>query len=159
MVSKQDFKNHLFYILLFAERKPAPALPATQTRTYLVSANLIQAKFVADQISDSMTTSTGKIHVILMPRKLLAIEKLFEEEGLAGVVELHEFCWEFIPLDYDLLSLELHSFYRFHFVSGDQSGLPVVARAIWGLKSLFGNIPNIFAKGRSVKKLLKLENL
>jgi len=141
------------------ERKPAPALPATQTRTYLVSANLIQAKFVADQISDSMTTSTGKIHVILMPRKLLAIEKLFEEEGLAGVVELHEFCWEFIPLDYDLLSLELPSFFRSHFVSGDQSGLPVVARALWGLKSLFGNIPNIFAKGKSVKKLLKLENL
>merc|ERR1712142_3014 len=61
--------------------------------------------------------------------------------------------------DYDLLSLELPSFFRSHYVSGDQSGLPVVARAIWGLKSLFGNIPNVFAQGRSVKKLLKLENL
>jgi len=141
------------------ERKPAPPLPAGQARTYLVSGNLIQAKLVADQISDSMTTTTGRVHVILMPRKLLAIEKLFEEEGLAGVVDLHEFCWEFIPLDYDLLSLELPSFFRSHFISGDLSGLPVVARAIWGLKSLFGNIPNMFAQGRSVKKLLKLENL
>jgi len=141
------------------ERKPAPPLPPTQTRTYLVSANLIQAKFVADQITDCLTSNTGKIHVILMPRKLLSIEKLFEEEGLAGVVELHQFSWEFIPLDYDLLSLELPSFFRSHYVSGDQSGLPAVARAIWGLKSLFGNIPNVFAQGRSVKKLLKLENL
>ena len=94
-----------------------------------------------------------------MPRKLLSIDRLFEEEGLAGVVELHEFAWEFIPLDYDLLSLELTSFFRSHFVTGDQSYLPVVARALWGLKSLFGNIPNVFAQGRNVKKLLKLENL
>ena len=62
-----------------------------------------------DQITDCLTSNTGKIHVILMPRKLLSIEKLFEEEGLAGVVELHQFSWEFIPLDYDLLSLELPS--------------------------------------------------
>jgi len=141
------------------ERKPAPDLPATQTRTYLVSANLIQAKFVADQISDSLTTNTGKIHVILMPRKLLSIEKLFEEEGLAGVVELHQFSWEFIPLDYDLLSLEFPSYFRSQYIAGDQSELPAVARALWGLKSLFGNIPNVFAQGRSVKKLLKLENM
>jgi len=141
------------------ERKPAPPLPAGQSRAYLVSGNLIQAKLVADQISDSLTTNIGKIHVVLIPRKLIAIEKLFEEEGLAGVVDLHEFCWEFIPLDYDLLSLELPSFFRSHFLSGDMSGLPVVARAIWALKSLFGNIPNVFAQGRSVKKLLKLENL
>jgi len=141
------------------ERKPAPALAASQTRTYLISANLIQAKFVADQISESIATNNGKVHVILMPRKLNSIEKLFEEEGLAGCVELHEYCWEFIPLDYDLLSLELSSFFKSQFVSGDLSILPVVARALWGLKSLFGKIPNVFAHGRSVNKLLRLENL
>ena len=31
------------------------------------------------QITDCLTSNTGKIHVILMPRKLLSIEKLFEE--------------------------------------------------------------------------------
>ena len=85
-----------------------------------------------------MTTTTGKVHVILMPRKLLAIEKLFEEEGLAGVVELHEFCWEFIPLDYDLLSLELPSFFRSHHTSINSFtsiGSPVAKIHLWLLFS------------------------
>ena len=33
------------------------------------------------------------------------------------------------------------------------------SRALWGLQSLFGVIPNVFGQGRSVKKLLKLEAL
>ena len=41
---------------------------------------------------------------------------------------------------------------------GDLSYLPAVARAVWGLKSIFGNIPNTFAVGRNVKRLAKLEN-
>ena len=35
----------------------------------------------------------------------------------------------------------------------------VYSRALWGLQSLFGVIPNVFGQGRSVKKLLKLEAL
>ena len=34
-----------------------------------------------------------------------------------------------------------------------------LSRALWGLQSLFGMIPNVFGQGRSVKKLLKLEAL
>ena len=112
---------------------------------------------MADQITESITGNTGLTHVILLPRKLLSLEKLFEEEGLAGYVELHQYSWEFIPLDYDLLSLELPSLLRSQYLSGDLSFLPAVARALWGLKSIFGNIPNMFAVGRNVKRLAKLE--
>ena len=35
------------------------------------------------------------------------IQRLFEEEGLAGYTVIHSYTWEFLPLDYDLLSLEL----------------------------------------------------
>ena len=42
-------------------------------------------------------------------------------------------------------------------------GIKIVAnehcRALWGLQSLFGAIPNVFGQGQSVKKLLKLEAL
>ena len=129
-----------------------------QTRTYFISSNLITAKLVADQISESLTSNTGVTHIILYPRKLLSIEKLFEEEGLAGYIELHQFAWEFIPIDYDLLSLELPSLLRTQYLCGDLSYLPAVARAIWGLKSIFGNIPNVIAIGKNVNRLSKLEN-
>ena len=48
-----------------------------------------------------------KVHIILLPRNLEVIQRLFEEEGLAGYTVIHSYTWEFLPLDYDLLSLEL----------------------------------------------------
>jgi len=139
---------------------PPPPPSVTSTRTYLIPSTLIQAKYVADQISATVAAGfSGKIHIILVPRKLPSISQLFEEEGLAGFVHLHEFSWEFIPLDYDLLSLELPSFFRTHYVCGDHGGLVTVARAIWGIKSLYGNIPNLFAQGSSVSKIVKLMNM
>ena len=32
-----------------------------------------------------------------------------------------------------------------------------MTRAIWGLKSIFGNIPNVFAIGKNVQRISKLE--
>ena len=139
------------------DRKTVPALASHQTRAYLISSNLITAKLVADQISESLTSNTGLTHIILLPRKLSTIDRLYEEEGLAGYVELHQFAWEFIPLDYDILSLELPSLLRCQYLSGDLSFLPAVARAVWGLKSIFGNIPNVLAVGKNVQRIAKLE--
>lgn len=141
------------------ERAKAPALRSGQTRVYLISANLIMGKLVADQVSEAAAGSDEKVHIILLPRNLEVIQRLFEEEGLAGYTVIHSYTWEFLPLDYDLLSLELPQFFRSHYLSGDSSLLPSVARALWGLQSLFGAIPNVFGQGQSVKKLLKLEAL
>ena len=83
-----------------------------------VNGLLIQAKYVADQISAGLSSGggaglrNGGTHVILAPRLLTTIQHVFEEEGLAGHVTLHQFAWEFIPLDFDLLSLEIPNFFR-----------------------------------------------
>ena len=89
------------------DRTKASALRTGQTRVYLISANLIMAKLVADQVSEAATGSNDKVHIILLPRNLEVIQRLFEEEGLAGYTVIHSYTWEFLPLDYDLLSLEL----------------------------------------------------
>jgi hypothetical protein len=41
-------------------------------------------------------------------------------------------------------------------MSKDHSGLVSVARALWGLQSVYGDIPNTLAQGRSVRKLLNM---
>jgi len=148
--------------VLKLEKTSVGPVPPGLTRVYLISANLIQAKYVADQISagvDDSGAAVGTVHVVLVPRTLAAIHNLFEEEGLAGIVELHQFCWEFIPLDFDLLSLELPNFFRNQYLAHDHSGLVSAARAIWGLQSIYGAIPNVFAHGRSVRKLMNLVNV
>lgn len=43
------------------DRSKAPALRTGQTRVYLISANLIQAKLVADQVSETATGSNDKV--------------------------------------------------------------------------------------------------
>ena len=43
------------------DRAKAPALRAGQTRVYLISANLIMAKLVADQVSEAATGSNDKV--------------------------------------------------------------------------------------------------
>ena len=53
-----------------------------------------------------------QVHVLLLPRLLASIQRLFEEEGLGGHTLLHGFAWEFVPLDYDLLSLEMPGYFR-----------------------------------------------
>ena len=72
---------------------------------------------MADQISAGLSSGgeklrSGGTHVILAPRMLTTIQHVFEEEGLAGHVTLHQFAWEFIQLDFDLLSLEIPNFFR-----------------------------------------------
>ena len=43
------------------DRSKAPALRSGQTRVYLISANLIMAKLVADQVSEAATGSNDKV--------------------------------------------------------------------------------------------------
>lgn len=47
-----------------------------------------------------------------LPRRTIACERIFQEEGVYGDIVAGEFPLGFIPFDYDLLSLELGSAYR-----------------------------------------------
>jgi len=142
------------------ERGGIPPVPDNMIRVYLISANLIQAKFVADQISSCLISHPNQhFHVVLVPRNLASVQLLFEEEGLAGHVTFHDYTWEFIPLNFDLLSLEMNNFFRNQYLDQDHSGLVSVARAIWGVEKLYGQIPNLCAHGRYVKKILSLVNV
>ena len=46
--------------------------------------------------------------VILVPRKNLVSRKVFEDAGVLGDISLEEFPLYFLPLEQDLLSLELN---------------------------------------------------
>ena len=44
-----------------------------------------------------------------MPRRTLVCEKIFEDEGILGEIAIREFPLYFLPLEPDVLSLELES--------------------------------------------------
>ena len=98
-------------------------------------------RIVADHINaDLSTNSTKKYKLLFVPRKvvfcfkksqlsaffyssatnydhvffcqLFMCEKVLEEEGVYGHVEIEELALDLVPLDRDILSLELPDFYR-----------------------------------------------
>ena len=86
------------------------------TKVYLLTPDTDITKKVCNHLNTSVSSNTSKIenkpststcHLIFLPKILKQTEIILEEEGLHGKVTLHSYMWEPIPLDYNLLSLEL----------------------------------------------------
>ncbi|KAJ9581247.1 hypothetical protein L9F63_023573 [Diploptera punctata] len=116
---------------------------------YLVYSDLITAKRVCDQINANLRqTNLNNYHMIIVPRELVAIELLLEEEGIYDEVTVYTFPWELIRLDGGVLSHELSGLFRMLFIDSDRSLLPAVAKSLWSLQMLFGKIPATLTLGR-----------
>ena len=89
------------------------------TKVYLLTPDTDITKQVCNHLNTSVSSSTNitfkienkpntsSCHLIFLPKILKQTEIILEEEGLHGKVTLHSYMWEPIPLDYNLLSLEL----------------------------------------------------
>ncbi|KAK7065500.1 putative STXBP unc-18 S1 [Halocaridina rubra] len=135
------------------ERLPPPI--QSSQRVYIVRPALVTMKYVADHVHENKQSHPEiQAHVVIIPRTTTWVTNLLEEEGLFGIVTLHEFTPDFIPLDDDLLSLEMNNFFRDAFLEGDFSGCVSIARAVHTLEGLYGRIPNVVAHGRAAKAVL-----
>lgn len=74
-------------------------------------------------------------------------ERVLAEAGVLGDVRLNEYHLDLIPLETDVLSLELPNAFRENFLDSDISSLYYVARSLFTLQSMFGLIPQILVKG------------
>ena len=64
-------------------------------------------------IPDSTNASTKRLmHVYLVPRKSLVSQHVFETEGVLGDIVLGEFRFDLMPLDKDVVSLELQGTFK-----------------------------------------------
>jgi hypothetical protein len=89
-----------------------------------------------------------------VPRRSMICEKLLEEEGVYGDVSIGEYHLDAIPLEEDVISLEVDDAFRQLFVQGDVSVLYDTAKAILKLQTIYGVVPRIVGKGAMAQKLL-----
>lgn len=70
-----------------------------------------QANIPPDQIKNNakIPGHDFEYSVFLVPRRTLVCEKIFEDEGILGEIAIREFPLYFLPLEPDVLSLELES--------------------------------------------------
>ncbi|KAJ1532196.1 hypothetical protein ONE63_000816 [Megalurothrips usitatus] len=136
----------------------APQNSTNTQRIYMIMSDLISAKRVCDQVNAEQRKDV-EYHLIVVPRKLAAIDHLLEEEGLWGRLKVHIFQWEPIQLDIGLISLELPSLFPQLFVDGDQTLLPSVAKSVWSLQMLLGRAQVTLTLGRYAKQIQAMTEL
>uniref|UniRef100_A0A2P2I572 Vacuolar protein sorting-associated protein 33B-like n=1 Tax=Hirondellea gigas TaxID=1518452 RepID=A0A2P2I572_9CRUS len=102
----------------------------------------------------------SKVLVLCVPRVTYAAKAQLEEEGLAGggLVSLHPFCPGFVPLDDDLLTLEMPTFFRDAFVEGDLSACVGIGQSLTVLHSLYGSPKRTLAHGRAAHAVVNAVN-
>ncbi|NXF00958.1 VP33B protein, partial [Smithornis capensis] len=132
------------------ESRPAPG--ASDQFCFLVRPRVRTMRFIADIVNaDKMSGRTRKYKIIFSPQKFYACEMVLEEEGIFGDVTCDEWSFYLLPLDEDIISMELPEFFRDYFLEGDHRWINPVARALQLLNSLYGPFGKAYGIGRCAK--------
>ncbi|NXG22893.1 VP33B protein, partial [Grallaria varia] len=132
------------------ESRPAPG--ASDQFCFLVRPRVRTMRFIADIVNaDKMSGRNRKYKIIFSPQKFYACEMVLEEEGVFGDVTCDEWSFYLLPLDEDIISMELPEFFRDYFLEGDHRWINPVARALQLLNSLYGPFGKAYGIGRCAK--------
>uniref|UniRef100_A0A673TZF4 Vacuolar protein sorting-associated protein 33B n=1 Tax=Suricata suricatta TaxID=37032 RepID=A0A673TZF4_SURSU len=108
-------KQHEVDKLYKVENKPA--ISSSEQLCFLVRPRIKNMRYVASLVNaDKSAGRTRKYKVIFSPQKFHACEMVLEEEGVYGDVSCDEWAFSLLPLDVDLLSMELPEFFRDYFL-------------------------------------------
>ncbi|XP_062357498.1 vacuolar protein sorting-associated protein 33B isoform X6 [Cinclus cinclus] len=137
------------------ETRPGPG--ASDQFCFLVRPRVRTMRFIADIVNaDKMSGRSRKYKIIFSPQKFYACEMVLEEEGVFGDVTCDEWSFYLLPLDEDIISMELPEFFRDYFLEGDHRWINPIARALQLLNSLYGPFGKTYGIGRCAKMSYEL---
>ncbi|KAJ4166790.1 Vacuolar protein-sorting-associated protein 33 [Fusarium oxysporum] len=116
------------------------------------------AEAIAAQIKRIQRESqTGHdFHIFWVPRRTLVSDKLLEEAGVLGDVNIAELPLSFFPLEKDVLSLELDDSFRNLYLSKDVTPNFLMAKALMEIQRNHGLFPRVIGKGDNAKRVADL---
>ncbi|KAA8902112.1 Sec1-like protein [Sphaerosporella brunnea] len=122
---------------------------------YLARCTVKNAYTIANQIKNNAKIPGQEFEhsVFLAPRRTLVCDKIFEDEGILGEITIREFPLYFIPLENDLLSLELENSFEELYLRKDHTSIFYSARALMSIQRHHGLFPRIIGKGDRARKL------
>ncbi|WPH02440.1 Vacuolar protein sorting-associated protein 33A [Acrodontium crateriforme] len=113
---------------------------------------------VAEQIR--LVRSESKIDhdfsIIWVPRRTMVSNLMLEEHGVLGEANISELDLQFIPLEKDVLSLELDNSFQDLYLRKDPTSVFASAKALMLLQKQYGLFPRILGKGDNAKRLADL---
>ncbi|XP_062574358.1 vacuolar protein sorting-associated protein 33B-like isoform X2 [Saccostrea cucullata] len=135
------------------------AMHGCEQRIYLVRPRMTTMKAIADHINSDLNINfKRKYNIIFVPRKLHTCLSVLEYEGVIGHVTLSEFQLDFLPLDKDILSLELPEFFKTFYLENDQTWIHTVAKSLVRIQALTGEIGHVHCIGKGAKMTNDLMN-
>nr|XP_033775549.1 vacuolar protein sorting-associated protein 33B isoform X1 [Geotrypetes seraphini]XP_033775550.1 vacuolar protein sorting-associated protein 33B isoform X1 [Geotrypetes seraphini] len=124
---------------------------------FLIRPRIKHVKYIAGIVNaDKAAKRTRKYKIIFSPLKLYVCDMVLEEQGIFGDVICDEWYFYLLPLDDDIISMELPEFYTDYFLEGDQRWLCTVAKALHVLNSLFGPFTKSYGIGRCAKMVYEM---
>ncbi|KAI9812420.1 MAG: hypothetical protein M1827_004651 [Pycnora praestabilis] len=117
-----------------------------------------QTQTIAEQIKQLQRDGQAdhEYSIFWTPRRTLVCDKILEDEGVLGDVNIAEFPLYFIPLERDLLSLELGDAFSDLYLRKDPTPIFLAARALMLLQQRHGLFPRIIGKGDDARRLADL---
>ncbi|CAI5525768.1 unnamed protein product [Closterium sp. Naga37s-1] len=133
-----------------------PIQSQCSTVLYLLRPNPLLIRWITRQVradEDEGVTRTHSLHFI--PRCDAICTRILEQEGLVGDprVAVGEYPLEMIPVDHDLLALDLHTLYKDVHVDSDPTSTLQVARVLANFQSVFGVPPVLKGKGVAAQRV------
>ena len=95
-------------------------------------------------------------HLVFWPRRTILCKEALESFGVYGNLDIRDFNFDLIPLDSDILSLELDNCFKELYIENDFSTYTYVAESLQRLQLVYGRIRNVFAKGQGPKIVLDI---
>ncbi|KAJ3333130.1 hypothetical protein HDU76_011207 [Blyttiomyces sp. JEL0837] len=124
---------------------------------YICRPKIACVKFIASHVQRSSEEGQEiDYNLFFVPRRTLVCEKVLEDAGVYGDIRIGEYHLDLIPLEDDVLSMEMEDSYRELFLEGDISSIYYVAKAIMKFQTVYGVIPRILGKGANAKRLYTL---
>uniref|UniRef100_A0A4W5PIX5 VPS33B late endosome and lysosome associated n=1 Tax=Hucho hucho TaxID=62062 RepID=A0A4W5PIX5_9TELE len=129
-----------------------PIVSTSDQLCFLIRPRIKTVKWICDVVNaDKAFGRFRKYKIIFSPQKFYACENLLEEQGIFGDVTTDEWSFYLLPLDDDIISLELPEFFRDNFLEGDQRWVRTAGSALHLLHSVYGPFSKLYGIGRCSK--------
>uniref|UniRef100_A0A3B4WJI8 VPS33B late endosome and lysosome associated n=1 Tax=Seriola lalandi dorsalis TaxID=1841481 RepID=A0A3B4WJI8_SERLL len=128
-----------------------PIISTSDQLCFLIRPRIQTVKWIYVANADKAAGKFRRYKIIFTPQKFYACEAVLEEQGLFGDVTTDEWAFYLLPLDDDIISLELPEFFRDNFLAGDQRWVRTAGSALHLLHSVYGPFSKLYGIGRCAK--------
>uniref|UniRef100_A0A7N6B6B5 VPS33B late endosome and lysosome associated n=1 Tax=Anabas testudineus TaxID=64144 RepID=A0A7N6B6B5_ANATE len=129
-----------------------PVISNSDQLCFLIRPRIQTVKWICDVVNaDKAAGKARSYKIIFTSQKFYACDAVLEEQGIFGDVTTDEWPFYLLPLDEDIISLELPEFFRDNFLAGDQRWVRTASNALHLLHSLYGPFSKVYGIGRCSK--------